>query len=88
MRWPHKNSDGNIRGISRACVTTVNLIRVADVAEEVVRSVREHTDRSTLRSDFSSQELQRRFGFKALVNLEGVLLRGGTSSGELEDHIF
>jgi len=56
VKWNGSYSNPNL-----GSATTVNVIKVADMAEEVVRSVRAHSNQMTLRSRVSLKELQMRF---------------------------
>lgn len=48
----------------KSAYTTVNLIGVADVAEQVIQSVRAYSNRVALRSEVPIAELPLRFGFQ------------------------
>lgn len=63
VRWPAQPWNGRYQDAHPKCSTTVNLVRVGDLVEEVVRSVRLRSSTLTLRSELPLGELQRRFGF-------------------------
>jgi hypothetical protein len=63
VTWPGRRWSGDYADASNACSTTVGLITVGDVAEHTVRKVREHSNKTTLRSRIALEELQKRFGF-------------------------
>jgi hypothetical protein len=59
--WPRTPWNGKIRDAKAATSTTVNLIKIGDLCEDVVRSARQHAIRGTLRSLLSAEELQRTY---------------------------
>lgn len=63
IRWPGRPWNGRYQDAGPECSTTVNLVRVCDLVENVVRSVRVHSNSVALRSELPVEELQRRFGF-------------------------
>jgi hypothetical protein len=64
VRWPRRRWDGTVEGVRRATRTTVNLVAVGDLCEDVVRSVREHSNSVALRSRVPMAEMQKRFAFR------------------------
>jgi hypothetical protein len=64
FRRPAQRWSGKVRDASLRTSTTVSLVAVADLAEEVVKSVRIHSNKTTLRSRLPITELQQRFGFE------------------------
>lgn len=66
VTWPARPWSGKVLDATRATATTVNLVVLGNLAEEVVRGVRAHSNSVTLRPEMTAQEVQRRFGFVVL----------------------
>jgi hypothetical protein len=64
VSWPRVPWTGKVMDARLETSTTVNLVAFAEVVEAVVRSVRAHSARTTLRPEMPTNELQRRFGFR------------------------
>jgi hypothetical protein len=60
---PRTEWDKVIPNLTAANQTTVNLVTLGSLVEAVVRSVRTHAIRGTLRAEIPIPDLQRRFGF-------------------------
>lgn len=63
VKWPRRPWDGETLHAERATSTIVGLPALGTLAEEVVRSVRAHSNNTALRSEMGTEELRRRFGF-------------------------
>jgi hypothetical protein len=61
VKRPARRWSGDYNDTGIAMSTTVGLIALGDLTEEVVRSVRTHSNQTTLRSRLAPGELQRRF---------------------------
>lgn len=61
VKRPARRWSGDYNDTGIAVSTTVGLIALGDLTEEVVRSVRTHSNQTTLRSRLAPGELQRRF---------------------------
>lgn len=64
VRWPSRRWDGHLSSLKPGSRTVVSLPVFGDTCEEVVRSVRVHALKSTLRSVVPVSELQRRYSFR------------------------
>jgi hypothetical protein len=65
---PRRTWSGKLADLTSATQTTVYLVTVGDLAEDVVRSVRGHAISGTLRSELATTELRTRFGFRVIAS--------------------
>ncbi len=64
VKWPRKPWNGRYADADLSTSTCVNLIAVCDLAEDVIRSVRDHSAHVTLRSELTAGELRKRYSFE------------------------
>lgn len=64
IRWPARRWDGDLGTLKGRNRTVVSLPAFGDTCEEVVRSVRVHSNKTRLRSLVPVSELQRRYAFR------------------------
>jgi len=63
IKWPARPWSGDYKLANSTASTTVGIVAVGNICEEVVKSVRVHSMRGELRGIIPIRELQKRFGF-------------------------
>ena len=64
VKWPGRRWDGDTMSAGATTSTTVGLPALGNLTEEVVRSVRVHSNATQLRAEMGTEELRKRFGFE------------------------